>query len=327
MSAPEITVLMTVYNEERFLRQAIDSILAQTYPHFELLVVDDASTDDSPAILASYTDPRVRVVTNEENMGCPRSSNRGLSLARGRYIARMDADDIAFPNRLEVQHAFMERHPDIDLVGSSNEVIDEQGEVIGAWRGQFGPETVYYLLNFRNCLTHSTVMFRKEFAETIGGYNEGVKWALDYDFYHRASKAGKLYRMDEVLVQWRSMPAKSEEKSCGQKETVYAVLRDNFSRLKVGEVDEATLAILNNHKILSERSFSQKEIEQAFSTLLGSNMAIMKTAPAFYSRFSMLGVMTAYSLSFMHRILSSRGMVPFVQTCCAVLGGNASPSD
>ncbi|MDG6249253.1 glycosyltransferase [Methanocalculus sp.] len=311
MSPPAITVLMTVYNEERFLRQAIDSILAQTYSDFELLVVDDASTDSSPTILASYTDPRVRVVTNEENMGCPRSSNRGLALARGQYIARMDADDIAYPHRLAVQHAFLERHPGIDLVGSSNELIDEEGKVIGAWRGRFGPETVYYLLNFRNCLTHSTVMFRKEFAESIGGYNERVKWALDYDFYHRASKAGKLYRMDEVLVQWRSMPAKSQEKSRGQKETVYAVLRDNFSRLNIGEIDHSTLAILNNQKILNEGSFSYNEIKKALSTLFLANKIILEKAPEFLSRLFLIGAMIVYLLFFVGNIFISWIFVTF----------------
>jgi len=312
VSPPAITVLMTVYNEERFLRQAVDSILAQTYSDFELLVIDDASTDASPAILAGYDDPRVRVVTNEENMGCPRSSNRGLALARGRYIARMDADDIAYPHRLAVQHAFLERHPAIDLVGSSNELIDEEGKVIGAWHGRFSPETVYYLLNFRNCLTHSTVMVRKEFAESIGGYNEGVKWALDFDFYHRASKAGRLFRMDEVLVQWRTMPAKSEVKSRGQMETVYGVLRENFSRLGVGEVDEATLAILNNQHCLDEAEFTCPDIECAFATLIRANAAILKTAPPFLSRPQLFGAMAAYSLFFARNIVKFYGVAPLL---------------
>ncbi|MDG6250540.1 hypothetical protein, partial [Methanocalculus sp.] len=157
------------------------------------------------------------------------------------------------------------------------------------------------------------VMFRKEFAESIGGYNEGVKWALDFDFYHRASKAGRLYRMDEVLVQWRTMPAKSEEKSRGQMETVYGVLRNNFARMGVGEVDEAALAILNNQHRVDEAAFTCPDIECALATLLRANAAILKTAPPFLSRPHLFVTMAAYSLFFVRTVVKSHGFTPVLQ--------------
>jgi len=128
---PAVTVLMGVYNGELFVRDAIDSILAQSYRDFELLVVDDGSTDTTPAILASYDDSRLRVLRNEENIGLTRSLNRGLRAARGGLIARQDADDLSLPNRLARQVTFLESHPDVVLLGT-------QFVSLGAWRHRPG---------------------------------------------------------------------------------------------------------------------------------------------------------------------------------------------
>ncbi|MDG6251336.1 hypothetical protein, partial [Methanocalculus sp.] len=119
--------------------------------------------------------------------------------------------------------------------------------------------------------------------------------------------------MDEVLVQWRTMPAKSEEKSCGQKETVYAVLRDNFARLGLGGVDEAMLAILNNQHCVHDKAFSCPDIECALATLFRANAAILKTAPLFLSRPHLFVTMAAYSLFFARNIVRSYGFTPLLR--------------
>ncbi|HKQ33129.1 MAG TPA: glycosyltransferase family A protein, partial [Thermodesulfobacteriota bacterium] len=115
---PKVTVLMTVYNGEKFLNEAIDGILNQTFRDFEFLIINDGSTDGSREIIKSYKDPRINLVDNESNIGLTASLNRGLSLAGGEYIARQDADDISLPERLEKQISILERNPDIALLGS-----------------------------------------------------------------------------------------------------------------------------------------------------------------------------------------------------------------
>jgi len=129
MSVPRVTVTMMVYNAERYLRQAIDSVLNQTFTDFELLFLDDASTDRSLEIIQSYSDPRIRLIRNENNRGVAYSRSKALPLARGEYVAVLDADDVALPERLQVQVSYLDSHPDICLVGSSCQVIEEDGSV------------------------------------------------------------------------------------------------------------------------------------------------------------------------------------------------------
>ena len=159
---PKVTVLMSVYNGEKHLREAIDSILNQTFGDFEFLIINDGSTDRTADILQSYQDSRIKIIHNEKNIGLTKSLNKGLKLAKGEYLARMDADDISYPNRLEVQYEYMEKNPNVGIVGSWNDVIDDIGNTIGFWKCNYSSEEIYYILNFRNCLTHCSVLFKKE---------------------------------------------------------------------------------------------------------------------------------------------------------------------
>ncbi len=137
MDHPKVTVLLPVYNGARFLRQAIDSVLSQTWKDFELLVVNDGSTDGTAAILESYSDPRIRILSNVQNIGLTLSLNKGLQSARGEYIARIDADDIALPIRLEKQVSYLDQHPEVGLVATGVKVIDERGHVTGSYQAPF----------------------------------------------------------------------------------------------------------------------------------------------------------------------------------------------
>ena len=116
---PKISVVMPAYNAENYIREAIDSILAQTFRDFEFLIIDDGSTDHTVEIIRSYSDSRIRLYQNERNMGVAATLNRGLDLARGEYIARMDADDISLPERFAKQAAYMDAHPDVAVCGSN----------------------------------------------------------------------------------------------------------------------------------------------------------------------------------------------------------------
>ncbi len=160
---------MSVYNGEKYLREAIDSILGQTFKDFEFLIIDDGSTDSSVEIIRSYADPRIRLIQNEENIGLSRSLNKGLKLARGEYIARMDADDISLPRRLAAQVGLLDKQPDIGLVGTSIQLIDCDGERMHVHRVPTTHAQILWALCFTTPLAHPSVVFRKVIIECVGG--------------------------------------------------------------------------------------------------------------------------------------------------------------
>ena len=130
MKSPQISVVMPAYNAEKYITEAIDSILFQTFKDFEFIIINDASTDSTKDIIESYKDPRIKLVNNEQNKGVAKSLNIGISVACGKYIARMDADDIALPERFQKQFDFMEQHPNIDVCGSWAKKTGNENEII-----------------------------------------------------------------------------------------------------------------------------------------------------------------------------------------------------
>ena len=157
-AAPSVTVLMPVYNAARHLQEAVESVLNQSHKDFELLVVDDGSTDEGLALLARYDDPRIRIERLPRNGGIVAALNHGLRHARGSYIARMDADDIALPIRLERQLQYLEQYPEMGVCGSTIEPFG--GHLVRNWVQHFSPSAVAVALLFENPLCHPTVMFR-----------------------------------------------------------------------------------------------------------------------------------------------------------------------
>lgn len=196
---PDLTVLMPVFNAERFLREAMDSILSQTFTDFEFLIIDDGSTDVSVAIVESYTDPRIRFYQNEKNMGISPTLNRGIELATSAYIARMDADDISYPERLEKQYAYLQAHPDCALVSSLVRVIAEDGQFVR--QDSFKSEFFYYNLTFICWIYHSTVMYRTEAVKAVGMYT--AAYAEDFELFWQLSRQHRLYNLPEVLLDYR----------------------------------------------------------------------------------------------------------------------------
>jgi glycosyltransferase involved in cell wall biosynthesis len=200
---PKVTVLIAVYNGERFLREALDSVLAQTFTDFELLVVNDGSTDETATILESYSDGRIRIITNRRNIGVVGSLRRGLNYARGEYIARIDADDIALPERLEKQVEYLDLHPEVGMVSSRCLVIDGDGRLVSSSSAQT-PEEIYYLLAFHDPIYNPTVTFRKALVLSLGGYgDDSVNRVEDYDLWVRISRRAKIVELDEILAQYR----------------------------------------------------------------------------------------------------------------------------
>jgi len=190
---------MPVYNAEKYIAEAIYSILGQTFQHFELLIIDDSSTDRSIEIIQSFYDPRIQLYQNEKNEGITASLNKGIALSKCELIARMDADDICHPLRLEKQVAYMQENQDYAMVSSWVRLIDEKGNYIKTEGTK--SKYLYYNLFFECCIFHPTVMFRKELLAKIGNYL--LAYAEDLELFQRISKHFRIGGIDEPLLDYR----------------------------------------------------------------------------------------------------------------------------
>ena len=200
MTTPKVTVLMPVYNAERCLREAINSILSQTFDDFEFLVIDDGSTDGSAAIIQSCTDPRRRFVQNPRNLGLTATLNLGLGMAQGKYIARMDADDVSLPERLAKQVAFLDMHPDVGIVGVWAEAFGD-----AQFRIPHPPdaETIRAKLLFDSALVHPAVLMRRAFLDTHHLRYQPLGHFEDYELWQRAARLFPLANIPEILFRYR----------------------------------------------------------------------------------------------------------------------------
>jgi glycosyltransferase involved in cell wall biosynthesis len=195
---------MAVYNGERFLREAIESILSQSFRDFELIVIDDGSRDATATIIRSFDDARIRVITNATNCGVGRCRNAGLIAAKGEYVACMDADDISAPQRFAKQVAFLDLNPRIALVGGNAKIVDAAGIVRGTPTNlPTDPAAIREHLLRANCFVHSSTTARTDCLRRAGGYDESMPCALDYDLYLRLSENYDLANMPETLVKYR----------------------------------------------------------------------------------------------------------------------------
>jgi glycosyltransferase involved in cell wall biosynthesis len=199
---PKVSILMSVYNGEAHLQEAIDSLLEQTFRDFEFVILDDGSTDSSSQMLAAYAeqDSRIVLVRNEENLGLVRSLNKGLTLVRGEYIARQDADDVSLSNRLELQTRFLDSHPEVGALGTAVKIINEQGITIKEDRFPAEHEQLQAYLFISNQLHHSTMMVRQSLMQELGGYDETMLHAEDYDLWWRLSCRSRLATLPDLLL-------------------------------------------------------------------------------------------------------------------------------
>lgn len=203
--APRVSVLMTMFNAAPYLRAAIESVLAQTFAAFEFIIVDDGSTDDSAAIAASYADPRVRLVRNAANQGQTACLNQGLALARGEFIARQDADDLSQPERLRRQADFLDAHPEVVLLGTEAEQIDEAGRALGRIVLPRDSLAIRWANLLDNSFLHSAVMFRARVVRgEFGGYDEAFRCSQDYALWSRISRRHPVANLGESLIRLRT---------------------------------------------------------------------------------------------------------------------------
>lgn len=233
---------MSVYNGEKYLREAIESILNQTFNNFEFIIIDDGSSDESAAIINSYNDTRIRLI-QQENKGLASALNVGLKIARGKYIARMDADDISLSERFEKQFNFLEDHPECVAVGSNAKIVDMGGEYLytsgnpTAWE-----EILHYLPN--TPFFHSSTMFRKELAIGCGGYFEEIKHHFeDMILWNKMAEHGELRNIVEPLIKYRLVPSAITNRSI---ETSAIMRRICKNILQDGRTSQSDLRLLQS---------------------------------------------------------------------------------
>jgi len=205
LTATDISVVMAAFNEEATIAYAIESILHQSKPEFEFLIVDDCSSDNTPHVIKYYEekDKRIRVFTNDNNLGLAASLNRAINHTKTSFIARMDADDSSLPKRLELQFKFLQEHPDVAVVGSNALLVEELGTVLNWSNMPLASDDIKKTIIKKCPLVHSSVMFRKSFIRNLGGYDEKLRKKQDYDLWFRGINDYLYANIDTPLIMYR----------------------------------------------------------------------------------------------------------------------------
>ena len=221
---PLISVILPVYNAEKFLNESINSILEQTYTHFELIIVNDGSTDTSQSIIDHYSDPRIRKINHTQNKGLVASLNEAIVSAKGDMIVRMDADDIALKDRVQKQVQYLLDHPAIDIVGTHAVFFETNTQSpMANWEldlNTITPSSIKKALTWENCMIHPSICMRSEIAKSLL-YNEHQKNYEDYDLWLRATADNiNIAKIDESLLYYRVQPNSITQSSI-RKENFY----------------------------------------------------------------------------------------------------------
>lgn len=238
-----VSVLMPVYNAEKYLQLAIDSVLNQRFSDFEFIIINDGSTDRSKEIILSYDDNRIRYIENETNLKLISTLNLGLTLCRGKYIARMDADDVANEFRLQKQVAFLESRPDCLLLGTNAYVIDEQNKIIGKIIQPSSNDKLQISLLFTNPFLHPSVMIRKSVLVRLE-YNEKAIHTEDYFLWTEIAEQGSIANLQECLLNYRWHDSNvSVQGNTVQENFKEEIIRKQLEKLKLFNISEDELKL------------------------------------------------------------------------------------
>ena len=199
---PKISVIMPAYNAEKYIAEAIDSILSQTFGDFEFIILNDCSRDRTEEIILSYHDPRIVYLKNEQNLGVAATLNRGLAIAKGEYIARMDADDISLPERFAKQVAYLDANDDIVVLGTNLECFNESGTIRTGWSVS-DPEQMKVDMLFACGLAHPSVMMRSDVIRNLDGYDPTYNGLEDYELWCRVLEHHKITTLPDILLRYR----------------------------------------------------------------------------------------------------------------------------
>lgn len=282
---PLLSILMPVYNAEAYLAEALDSVLGQSHTDFELLCIEDGSTDASRDVLAYYSenDSRIRVIRNEENRGVAFSLNRGLEEARGKLIARMDSDDVCLPERLTRQVGFMGANPDVQICGGAMEIY-ETGALFSL---PLTDAAVRIHILWGSPFCHPAVMFRRKFVLGVQGYRESMVPAEDYDLWGRLSlmPGCRFANLDAVLLRYRAYPGKNRKDYIHQQHEKALEVAGNLLQslgIETFEQDREAHAVLMGHK--SRNKIPPKRIEDWVGKLIQCNRKRQLHEPVLFEK-------------------------------------------
>ena len=274
MNTPFFTVLMPAYNAAPFLREAVDSVLAQTFTNFEFLIIDDGSTDETAAILKTYADSRIRIC-RQENAGVTGALNAGIYLSKGKYIARFDADDICYPFRLQVQYDYFLAHPECVLLGSAADYIDEEGADLFEWQPSgYNKAELAEVIKKASPFDHPTVAYPRLLALELGGYPAGAIHFEDHLFWTRFFDKGDVANLAQPLIKHRfnAQSVTIDERWRGPqfREIKYKAIRE-------GKISESSAAILK--EILQKQDLHHYK-KAAYHALMGKKYLWNRHQPA-----------------------------------------------
>ena len=227
---PQTTVLIPTYNCAKYILQTIKSVLSQSYTDCELLIIDDGSVDNTESIVKEIKDSRIIYLKNPKNLGIVKTLNRGIKLAKGKYIARMDADDVMVGNRLQEQIEFLEVNPDYGMVGGWHQMIDADGNKLRLLRTPENYDNIRLALLFRNQFAHAAITMRTELARQLK-YSQEFIYTEDYDLWCRLAEVSRVANLQKVFLHYRWYP----ENSCNRKQKE---LKSNVVKLLSRELDK-----------------------------------------------------------------------------------------
>jgi len=263
----EISVIMSVYNtKEEYLRTAIESILNQSFKEYEFIIIDDYSDEKTTAILEEYRNKKIKIIKNNTNLGLTASLNIGLEMAKGRYIARMDSDDISYSNRFECQYKYMEQHPEIDVLGG----WVKMGKRINKSYGKAGNDWKKVRMLFENAgICHSAAFIRKSFLDKYHlKYDISIKKAQDYDLWCRCLEVGTIAVMPKTILEYRIHEDQISNKNREEQEYYISVI-------KKGELDKIysdyTEQELKQFLDMNDEILSAKELSIFWQKILKAN--------------------------------------------------------
>ena len=266
-NSPILSVLMPVFNSELFVAEAIESILSQTFNDFEFLILDDASTDRSFEIIKDFEskDSRIKVYQNEKNLGVVESRNKLINLSKGKYIAWLDSDDIAFENRFEKQTEFLEQHPEIGLLGAWLIKCDKFGTKQQIWPMETDPEKLQVDLFFHSPFSTVVMIRRSALPETL--YDSRFPVAEDYDFYCRIAEKSSIANLGTPLLKYRDNSQSLSHTTTIMEDRSVQVIKEHAERLGI-KLEENTIKHLRKSKTASKIAFEEiAEIEKSLILL------------------------------------------------------------
>lgn len=283
---PVISVVMSVYNGSRFLRESIDSILSQSFKDFEFIIWNDGSSDNSEDIVKSYEDPRIRYFYHD-NAGLGKALNLACREARGKYIARMDDDDISLPDRLKKEYEYLESHIDTVLVSSSAYYIDENGSILGQSFQYTNSKVI------KSHIFHPAVLFRKEAYEKTQGYS-ATKNSQDTLLWSKLSKFGKLANIEEPLINYRLI--NSSISHCSDSNSAYyqmqLLLRDKMCKDEI--IQDEDVELYNKLAALTPKVTEEYHYKHSFEEAIHKGLSAIVGERK--SRHIVIGLKNIYGL-------------------------------